>query len=401
MSNKYITTADYAKKASMSRMHVVRLIKMGKLPAVRIGKQWLIESFSGEQSGLEKTTSLQKWDKIIQQNLNKKLHIEKSKDREIIYSRMGGLGLPHERCLAYDVGHTIKKSDLKFAISKLGLPFWISAVPSATNPTLNRLSKLGVDSVEDGWNFINKLPSKNEFKIILAQYPSKTTFKGTALVSKKGFGVAEFVTGDRHYIMTRGFTLTDPMLFNTKKIVRYSMAVEKDKQDELFNLLYKTPGHFEFQYAILGGKLGYTFFDYNTETAYLKIETIWKGLFNHYKNGDVKNSKLQINGLPASLGKARGRAVIVHHESFSMSNDIDAGDILVSDTTTPDMTTVMGKVAAIVTDLGGVTSHAAIVCRELGIPAIVGTTNATEILRNGDLIEVDANNGIVKILERS
>ena len=59
------------------------------------------------------------------------------------------------------------------------------------------------------------------------------------------------------------------------------------------------------------------------------------------------------------------------------------------------------KAAAIVTDEGGVTSHAAIVSRELGIPCVVGTKIATKVLKDGDLVEVDANNGIVKILKRA
>lgn len=57
--------------------------------------------------------------------------------------------------------------------------------------------------------------------------------------------------------------------------------------------------------------------------------------------------------------------------------------------------------AAIVTDEGGMLSHAAIVSRELNIPSIVGTGNATQIFKDGDLVEVDANKGIVKIIKRA
>ena len=78
---------------------------------------------------------------------------------------------------------------------------------------------------------------------------------------------------------------------------------------------------------------------------------------------------------------------------------IEKGDILVSDTTTPDMTPYMEKVSAIVTDLGGVTSHAAIVCRELKIPAIVGVGNATERLRDGDYVRLNADQGQIEILK--
>ena len=56
----------------------------------------------------------------------------------------------------------------------------------------------------------------------------------------------------------------------------------------------------------------------------------------------------------------------------------------------------MEKAAAIVTDIGGITTHAAIISRELGIPCIIGTKIATKLLKDGDYIEVDAENGIVK-----
>jgi pyruvate,water dikinase len=78
---------------------------------------------------------------------------------------------------------------------------------------------------------------------------------------------------------------------------------------------------------------------------------------------------------------------------------IHFGDIIVTPLTTPDFVVAMKKSSAIVTDLGGMTSHAAIVSRELGIPCIVGTKNATRILKDGDMVEVDANNGVVNILK--
>ena len=77
---------------------------------------------------------------------------------------------------------------------------------------------------------------------------------------------------------------------------------------------------------------------------------------------------------------------------------VENGDILVTRLTTPDFVVAMKKAAAIVTDLGGITSHAAVTSRELKIPCIVGTKNATRILKRGEMVEVDADQGIVKIL---
>ena len=67
--------------------------------------------------------------------------------------------------------------------------------------------------------------------------------------------------------------------------------------------------------------------------------------------------------------------------------------------TTPDFVPAMKKAAAIVTEQGGITSHAAIVSRELGVPCVIGTKIATRVLKDGDLVEVDANKGIVRKVE--
>jgi pyruvate,water dikinase len=143
-----------------------------------------------------------------------------------------------------------------------------------------------------------------------------------------------------------------------------------------------------------------TFFDYNDEEAYIEIDDIWKNLTSYFKSHKVK-AKDKLYGLPASPGKASGKCVVIHHETAGMFNEIKKGDILISDTTTPDMTSIMGKVSAIVTDLGGVTSHAAIVCRELKIPAIVGVRYATQTLRTGDKVRVDADKGEITILQKN
>jgi len=103
-----------------------------------------------------------------------------------------------------------------------------------------------------------------------------------------------------------------------------------------------------------------------------------------------------IKGLIASVGKVHGRVrVLLAAED---SNLLEENEILVTKRTSVDFMVAIKKAAAIVTDLGGITSHAAIISRELGIPCIVGTEIATEVLKDGDLVEVDATEGIVKVL---
>ena len=99
------------------------------------------------------------------------------------------------------------------------------------------------------------------------------------------------------------------------------------------------------------------------------------------------------------MGHAKGRVKIVIRPSDM--GKMNKGDILVSIATDPDIVSAMKKAAAIVTEQGGVTSHAAIVSRELGIPCVIGTKIATKVLHDGDLVEVDATKGIIKVLKRA
>ncbi|MEK6890167.1 MAG: PEP-utilizing enzyme [Nanoarchaeota archaeon] len=107
----------------------------------------------------------------------------------------------------------------------------------------------------------------------------------------------------------------------------------------------------------------------------------------------------EIKGQTACMGKATGHVKIVIRPSDM--HKMNKGDILVSIATDPDIVSAMKKAAAIVTEQGGVTSHAAIVSRELNIPCVIGTKIATKVLKDGDLIEVDASKGTVKILKRA
>ncbi len=106
-----------------------------------------------------------------------------------------------------------------------------------------------------------------------------------------------------------------------------------------------------------------------------------------------KNVK-EFSGQTAQPGYAKGKVkIIIRAKDMPKMNK---GDILVSIATDVDVVPAMKKAAAIVTEQGGITSHAAIVSRELGIPCIIGTKIATKVLKDGDMVEVDANKGIVR-----
>jgi len=106
-----------------------------------------------------------------------------------------------------------------------------------------------------------------------------------------------------------------------------------------------------------------------------------------------KDAKLLLDGLAASPGIGSGPVKII--ERYEDLPKIKKGDILVTKMTNPDMVVTMQKCAGIVTDEGGATAHAAIVSREIGIPCVVGTKEATKRLKDGQMVTVDGSNGVV------
>lgn len=107
--------------------------------------------------------------------------------------------------------------------------------------------------------------------------------------------------------------------------------------------------------------------------------------------------KLLLKGLGASPGITEGMARIFH--SGDEPSSFKDGDILVTTITDPTMVTAMVKAAAIVTDMGGITSHPAILSREMGIPCVVNAQKATQTIRNGQHIRVDGKNGKIYALD--
>jgi len=105
----------------------------------------------------------------------------------------------------------------------------------------------------------------------------------------------------------------------------------------------------------------------------------------------------QIKGSPGSAGVAEGQVRILN--SPEEGGQLQPGEILVAITTNIGWTPIFPRAAAVITDVGAPLSHAAIVARELGIPAVVGCFNATELLKTGDRVRVDGGKGSVEILQ--
>ncbi len=106
----------------------------------------------------------------------------------------------------------------------------------------------------------------------------------------------------------------------------------------------------------------------------------------------------EAKGQIAFKGKVSGIVRIVKNRK--QAAEVGVGDIIVSPMTTPDFIDAMKKAAAFVTDEGGITCHAAIVAREMKKPCVIGTKIATQIFKDGDMVEVDAEKGIVRIVKQ-
>ncbi len=107
----------------------------------------------------------------------------------------------------------------------------------------------------------------------------------------------------------------------------------------------------------------------------------------------------ELKGLAGSPGVVEGRARIIRR--VEQISRLKEGEIIVSPVTSPMWSPAFGIAKGVVTDIGGMMSHTAIVCREYGIPAVTGTGMATDAIKDGDLLRVDGNHGTVKILKRS
>jgi pyruvate,water dikinase len=110
--------------------------------------------------------------------------------------------------------------------------------------------------------------------------------------------------------------------------------------------------------------------------------------------GDVS----EIKGFASSAGIVEGPARVLKRLKDIV--DLQPGEILVCPSTNPSWAPVFTNIKATVTDIGGLTSHAAIVCREYGVPSVTGTGVATQVIKTGDILKVDGDTGVVTIVER-
>ncbi len=148
-------------------------------------------------------------------------------------------------------------------------------------------------------------------------------------------------------------------------------------------------------------KKGFAFISF-PDKKILLVGNDFKKLFKEIiKNKNIIGKK--IKGLAVMRGAIKARAEVILHDKRSIVKKLKLfrmGDILVTDMTSPDDAIMVSKKAGgIITDEGGITSHAAIIAREFKIPCIVGTKIATQIIKTGNLVEINGHTGVITILK--
>ena len=134
--------------------------------------------------------------------------------------------------------------------------------------------------------------------------------------------------------------------------------------------------------------------DVVTEPFTIMLWGITTDRISSWLNG-ATNSGL-LTGMAASPGAVEGMARVIR--SADELDQIKDGEILVTPVTAPSWAPVFSKISATVTDIGGMMSHAAIVCREYGLPAVTATGSASSIIKTGQKLRVDGSKGEVTIL---
>jgi phosphoenolpyruvate synthase/pyruvate phosphate dikinase len=249
---------------------------------------------------------------------------------------------------------------------------------------------------DDAENFINVL---KEF----FHYYEKTEFFFTDLVASfpKGFG--ELKNSSREYL-NKLFFGKEALINKLLEKISETNAIDISclKQYSCTELLDVFEGKLVQKTVIENRKRGYVMI-----AGEGKLEVIeWPKADIYEFSGDAVDTK-ELHGVTAFPGRVRGHAFTVemshgHYDYLAtLFEKMQKGDVLVAETTSPEFMPGVHKAGAIVTNQGGLLSHAAIVARELRIPCIIDTKIGTQTIKSGDLIEVDADNGKVRIIKKT
>lgn len=275
-------------------------------------------------------------------------------------------------------------------------------------PTVDDLPKLRMrgKTVREAYDwFLEQNIDASKYRADFIPHAEVNTW-GTIFVVNKHGVQGEIVRGGHHQL-TQGFhdgvapTLfrydfkewvtypDDPAaLAHVQKLVALLKVSDEAKRTGLHEKLGATFAHdyLEGYFESTDSPIGTWFIDYSPSLGVMYADTI--------VSAPKEDHAALVSGRNGSAGKAQGKVKIVQPEEIE-TIDFAEGSVLVCPVTTPSYVPLMQKAAAIVTDQGGILSHAAIVARELRKPCIVGAGNATEVLSDGQEVTVVADDGLV------
>lgn len=358
-------------------------------------------------SDLYKThISLTEWLEHIEHKDSKAMRAEDNDKRKRLQILNQTIGLPYDKpfeCLATDIAN---KTDVftQFLADHGHEACALRLIPF--NPELPKLRMRGLtikDAIE--WFYAQNIDPA-QYRADFVPHPEKDLW-GTIFVINENGIFGEIIHGGHNQLTQGMHTVGRPITFSynwndwtwseddsdakehVQFIVNHLLVKDSNLQKIVEEKLDATfahdflQGYFE---TATGEPSGMWFIDYNRILGEL------------YKDFSISNfvaaDEAILKGRIGSTGTAEGKVCIVFPEQIE-TVQFEEGNILVCPMTTPLYISLIQKAGAVITDMGGILSHAAIVCRELKKPCIVGAGNATSVLKDGDSVSVDAGIGVV------
>lgn len=238
--------------------------------------------------------------------------------------------------------------------------------------------------------------------------PSRETFEALfelLATTQGGLAIVYFVptvegiSEEEKQLCLKERELTEKFFYDANSILESGIALIYPELKEYVNVLsFKEiiSGNIPAK-AILDERKKYFIYYDGMFHSYSSVTDVEKELVINIEQKVKADS--EIRGAIAFSGTAKGPAVIVLRRSDL--HKVKTGDVMVCAMTNPDFLPAMHKAIAFVTDEGGITSHAAITAREMKKPCVIGTKIATESIKDGDMIEVNADSGVVKIIKKN
>ncbi len=358
----------------------------------------------------KKQISLSEWFANINHEDTERFREEDNWKRE----RMGELAsiipFPFDKPTSFQASEVVNRSQefLNFLDERGDEYCALRLIPKKEGLQKLRMRGMTIRDVVADW-----LPKQNidpdYYQADFVPHPSDNLWSSIFVVSRQG--VVGEVTRGGHNQLTQGFhTESEPIRFryefatgelqtdpeddgaarHIQELLDYLLIDDEEKRkiiEEKFSVEFFNnylSGYFE---SVESSDYGITFIDWNRV-----LGSLYQDFWMPVRHTDVSGT---LSGVGASPGVARGQVRIIHSDQIN-SAEFGDGDILVCLMTSPDYVSPMKRAGAVVTQEGGILSHAAIVSREMGVPCIVGVDGLLGELANDDFIEVDADKGIIK-----